>query len=76
MKRERKSVAFGEFPSILNLTAFRGRYLRNIFLKNSDVSENILFPDWVSGSLILMKKDLFIKKQESSTRVSGCILKM
>lgn len=63
-EKGKESVAFGEFPSILNLTGFQRAISKKYIPENSDVSENILFPDWVSGSLILMKKDLFIKTGE------------
>lgn len=53
----RESVAFGFFPSILNLTGLE----RAIFKQKIHSTEDhkIIYPDWVSGSVIMIKNDAF-----------------
>lgn len=54
----RESNACGHFPSIFNLTGFE----RAIFKPEEPPSLNgIMFPDWVSGSVQLIKRDTFRK---------------
>jgi hypothetical protein len=52
----KESIASGEFPSILNLTGFQ----RAIFRARLPGSDNgVSFPDWVSGSVILIRQETF-----------------
>ncbi len=50
----------GEFPGIWNLTGFQRSIVRLFKRKRRDeVIREILFPDWVSGSVIMMRKEIF-----------------
>ena len=56
---------FGSFPSFRSLTGFN-RAISNLFgTKGKENykcdSKDIIFPDWVSGSLIFMKHEIFYK---------------
>ena len=55
----RESRAYGQFPSILNLTGF----LRMIFRPSKPLTEiskpEISFPDWISGSVVMIGNDTF-----------------
>jgi GT2 family glycosyltransferase len=57
----RESKATGEFPSFWNLTGFQRSLLRIIRREKGKKiqSENVIFPQWVSGSVMLIRKDLF-----------------
>ncbi len=59
----RESKATGDFPLFWNLTGFQRSLLRIIKRENGKniQSENVLFPHWVSGSVMLIRKDLFQK---------------
>lgn len=55
----------GEFPRFGNLTGFQ-RSVAKIFKRkrsreDGNKSDNVLFPDWVSGSVVWMKSDLYNK---------------
>ncbi|MEI6048621.1 MAG: glycosyltransferase family 2 protein [Bacteroidota bacterium] len=52
----RESIASGQFPHLFNLTGFQ----RAIFGKRNLQSE-IIFPDWISGSVVLMQREIFQK---------------
>ena len=53
-----ESTVAGSFPEFRNLTGF----MRTIFRKSEFASEgNYIFPDWVSGSVMLFRKDDFNK---------------
>lgn len=55
----RESRAYGQFPSIFNLTGF----LRMIFRPGKPFTKmrepEISFPDWISGSVVLIRNDTF-----------------
>lgn len=57
----KEGIVTGQFPSILNLTGFQ----RVIFTRRKPQTANhipdINFPDWVSGSAIMIRKDIFQK---------------
>jgi GT2 family glycosyltransferase len=57
-EKGKESVATGEFPSMCNLTGFQ-RTLLKVFKKKEERSDDIIFPDWVSGSVMLLKNDVF-----------------
>jgi GT2 family glycosyltransferase len=58
-ERGRESKATGQFPGMWNLTGFQ-RSLAGIFSKNrQESSEEVLFPDWVSGSVIMIRREIF-----------------
>jgi GT2 family glycosyltransferase len=53
--------ATGDFPKFWNLTGFQ-RSVASIFRKKSERARSaasVIFPDWVSGSVILIKRDLY-----------------
>lgn len=58
-EKGKESKATGLFPSIYTLTGFQ-RSLAKIFGKKSkENTDNIIFPDWVSGSVIMIRRDIF-----------------
>lgn len=60
----KESVASGEFPDLLSLTGFQ-RTIKKLFGKKSknktNLPEEVVTTDWVSGSLILIRKDRYEK---------------
>ncbi len=59
-----ESIAWGVFPGLWNITGLQraiGRVLRGrIKVKTDPANTEIWFPDWVSGSVILIRKSDFI----------------
>lgn len=59
-----ETVTTGEFPDFFSLTGFQ-RTIRNLFSQRSKkmLSQpgDVIFPDWISGSLVLIRKDLYEK---------------
>jgi len=57
----RESKASGDFPSFWNLTGFQRSLLKIIRReKGKNIqSENVTCPQWISGSVMLIRKDLF-----------------
>jgi GT2 family glycosyltransferase len=61
----KECVAIGSFPRLNNLTGI----MRAIFKKRdpewinekSDSGEEVRFPDWISGSVVMMRKEIFHK---------------
>jgi hypothetical protein len=53
----RESIACGQFPSILNLTGFQRAIFRS---RKPRTIDNLSFPDWVSGSVIMIRKETFL----------------
>ncbi|MCJ7446647.1 MAG: glycosyltransferase family 2 protein [Bacteroidales bacterium] len=54
----KESKATGSFPALWNLTGF----LKLIFFRknsNDSCSDRIKFPDWVSGSVMMIRKEIF-----------------
>ncbi len=57
----RESRATGDFPTIMSLTGFQ-RSVTQLFKKkveNSATAVDVTFPDWISGSVILISSKLF-----------------
>lgn len=57
-EKGKESVVTGDFPHFFNLTGFQ----RAVFSgrrEEPDPGRNILYPDWVSGSVMLMKRTVF-----------------
>lgn len=59
----KESRAVGPFPDLLNLTGllrtiFRERSRRSISVGNGEDNQ-VIFPDWLSGSVLMMKKSVF-----------------
>ena len=57
----KESIAYGTFPSFFNLTGFQRAIFRNRKAQTGSRLPDISFPDWVSGSVILIKKVTFKK---------------
>lgn len=58
-EKGKESKATGELPGFRNLTGIQ-RSLNRIFsTKKSGSDSNILLPDWVSGSVMMIRKDRF-----------------
>ncbi|MCX6254151.1 MAG: glycosyltransferase family 2 protein [Bacteroidia bacterium] len=55
----KESIASGPFPQLFNLTGFQRAVFRTrkseVRIQNSEVS----FPDWISGSVVLMRHETF-----------------
>jgi len=65
-ERGRESVASGPFPNLFNLTGLQ-RSISNLLTPrsltphSSSPTPEIAFPDWISGSVVMIKKDVFEK---------------
>jgi GT2 family glycosyltransferase len=59
-EKGKENNAFGRFPGICNMTGFQ-RSLNKIFkVKKSDENNcEIKLPDWVSGSVLMINKEIF-----------------
>jgi GT2 family glycosyltransferase len=60
-ERGKESIASGPFPNLLNLTGFQRMILNNLAPHTSYLTPEITFPDWISGSIVLIKKEIFEK---------------
>jgi hypothetical protein len=60
-EKGKESISTGQFPSISNLTGFQRAIFRNLTPHTSHLTPDITFPDWVSGSVIMIRKDEFEK---------------
>lgn len=61
--RGKETTATGDFPEFSNLTGFQ-RSVARIFRKTAaPVTDNshVTFPDWISGSVVWMKRDLYLQ---------------
>jgi GT2 family glycosyltransferase len=58
-EKGKESLAINQFPRFWNLTGFQ-RTIAKVFRIKSTLSINeIEFPDWVSGSVMMIKKEIF-----------------
>lgn len=67
-EKGKETTVVGDFPNPWNLTGLQ-RSIANIIsgrkkIKTDSENPDILFPDWISGSVVLMKRDLY-------TRIGG-----
>jgi hypothetical protein len=68
-ERGKESVATGQFPNLLNLTGLQrslfGRLTRQDARSRDEektvFGQEVEFPDWVSGSVIMIRRDVFEK---------------
>jgi hypothetical protein len=60
-ERGKNCIVSGPFPNIFNLTGFQRSILKILTPHSSLLTPDISFPDWVSGSVILMRKEVFEK---------------
>lgn len=62
-KAGREVKATGDFPALSGLTGFQRALMK--FFKGRNRKESpdgeVIFPDWVSGSVIIIRKDLFMR---------------
>ena len=69
-EKGKESMAFGSFPHLLNLTGLQRAIFRrrvpesvNVLSKPSATGESrkpdITFPDWISGSVVMIRKNTF-----------------
>lgn len=60
-EKGKESIASGEFPSILNLTGLQRAIFKRRHSEFINSKSEISFPDWVSGSVIMISSDTFKK---------------
>jgi GT2 family glycosyltransferase len=63
-EKKKESIAFGIFPVFGTLTGL-GRTFFKLLKRESSLGitengENVIYPDWVSGSVIMIKKEIFL----------------
>lgn len=61
--RGKETPCTGDFPEFANLTGFQ-RSVSRIFRKSAAAAtdtDQVMFPDWVSGSVVWMKRDLYLQ---------------
>jgi len=59
-ERGRESIATGQFPDLFNLTGFQRAIFGWLRAEGRGQKEETEFPDWVSGSVIFIRKELFL----------------
>jgi GT2 family glycosyltransferase len=57
----RESIATGDFPSIINLTGLQRSIIKRKQSEVQDPKAEISFPDWISGSVMLIRNEAFRK---------------
>jgi GT2 family glycosyltransferase len=60
-EKGKESVACGPFPSMFNLTGFQRAIFSRPVIRTSNLTPDISFPDWISGSVVLIRSDIFKK---------------
>jgi GT2 family glycosyltransferase len=58
-EKGKESIASGQFPKLLNLTGFQRAIFGHLIHDNRSTRPEISFPDWISGSVFLIRRDLF-----------------
>ena len=61
-EKGKESISYGAFPSMFNLTGIQRAIFTSRQSKIQDLKSEISFPDWVSGSVILMRHETFKKE--------------
>ena len=61
-EKGKESIASGTFPSLFNLTGFQRAIFPSRQSEIRNPKSEISFPDWVSGSVILMRYETFKKE--------------
>ena len=63
-ERGKESIAWGPFPGFMNLTGFMravfGTGYQSQIKTKQGFSSDIFFPDWISGSMILISKENYL----------------
>lgn len=57
----KESLAYGQFPSISNLTGIQRAILGIYKPDTAKHHEDICFPDWISGSVVMIGRETFLK---------------
>lgn len=58
----KESHATGQFPNLWNLTGFQRTLVKSVKGRKKEHSDNeVAFPDWISGSVIMIEKEVFRK---------------
>jgi len=60
-EKGKESIASGSFPQFTNLTGFQRAVFKQSKSGTVIDETEVIFPDWVSGSVVLMKRDYFQK---------------
>jgi GT2 family glycosyltransferase len=60
-EKGKECIVTGEFPRFLNLTGFQRALFRSGTTKESHGNMQVSFPDWISGSVVLMSRETFGK---------------
>jgi GT2 family glycosyltransferase len=60
-EKGKECVVYGTFPSMFNLTGFLRAIVRPVVPRTEFHKPDISFPDWVSGSVILIRNETFKK---------------
>jgi len=60
-ERGKESVASGPFPHLFNLTGFQRSILKILTPPSSTLFPEITFPDWISGSVVMIRSEVFRK---------------
>lgn len=55
----KESIAYGPFPDLFNLTGFERAIFKSLKQQTSKTLPDISFPDWISGSVVLIRHDFF-----------------
>jgi len=58
-ERSKVSIASGPFPGMFNLTGLQRAIFKGRQARGDRRQEEINFPDWVSGSVIMIRKEIF-----------------
>jgi hypothetical protein len=55
----KESVASGPFPNLFNLTGLQRSLSKLLTPHSSSLTPEIAFPDWISGSVVMIRSDIF-----------------
>jgi GT2 family glycosyltransferase len=58
-EKGKESIASGQFPHMLNLTGLQRALFGSRKPEAGSQKPGIAFPDWISGSVVLMRKEIF-----------------
>lgn len=60
-ERGKESLASGPFPHLFNLTGFQRSFYNRRKPRTASLTPDITFPDWISGSVVMIRRDVFRK---------------